>query len=591
MKNDNYSYPNFELWGGKPWENHVSFIDGLAQWLGENTPLHCGDYPHRAVEKPKEDPDYRPKTESLDDHMVMEYWASKGIRMTVLSQGGKRWIAMVPEMAIAKRSEEKISALVVFHKENYADPWWAMRTVHYYKDYNEALAKQPDHMIIYLVSEGPDIDRIYLNILQEAFVLYPADLSRIYLDVHVVCQRHQALANIPDFRYFDGNGKPANPDKAMERFGTLSIPVINVGGRWGNRDSLTRGLVMEYAMNEGVFDRERFLRSDTARKMAEGLAMEYRFDTVFQEGFAAYWASRGLDFEVHEYCGERWMTMVPSALKGAKDVMLPVLIALQEVYPGNEHLAVASMSYFYEAMNIAAQGECILLFFVLEDPKSNELVLDILEEAKKLYSIDSERVYLTGHSHDGGFARILAYDHPDIIAAVAVMGNAVGLLSSKESGNPVGGTEDDAIAALSKVRLPIINIGGEREHKTPAPTSPEFAQFARAWQRRLAICRCRQRSLEEIAAAQLSDNIVERRIGVPLDETQVLWLDGFEHYIGDLINEEGKRWTRLVCIDNSPHTVTPSMLTLCWSFLRRFARNAETGEVEERYHDGRNHDA
>ena len=578
-----YNYPFKELWDGKLWQDHISYINGLAQWLGENTPRNDSTYDHRPTEDPKADPDYRLKTESLDDHTVIDYWAERGIRLTVLSQGGKRWVAMVPEEAIADREHTHLPALVVFHKENYADPWWAMRTVEYYRDYNEALARTQDHMIVYLVAEGADTDRIYLNILQEAFVLYPTDLDRIYIDVHQVLAAGASMAEMPGFLYFDENGRRADPEQAVEHFGELRIPVINVGRRWGNRDSLARGLVMEYAMNEGIFDREWYVHSATGRKMAEGLAMEHRFDSVNAPGFAEYWAERGLKFEVHYFRGERWMTMTPMGALEHPQKKLPVLLALQEVYPGNEHLAVASMSYFYEAMDIAAQGECIVLFFVLEDPDSNDLALEILKEAEREYPIDPSRVYVTGHSHDGGFARIFAYRHPETVAAVAVMGNGVGLASSKETGNPVGGTEDDQLEALSRIKLPIINVGGEREYRTPAPDSAGFPVFARGWQRRLAVCRCAPKTMEQIAAAQFSPNVVERRMGVPFDETQVLWMDGFEHYIGDLTNDEGKKWTRMVCIDNSPHTVTASMLTLCWSFLRRFARDLETGEVVELY--------
>lgn len=583
MMNRYYNYPFKELWDGKLWQDHISYINGLAQWLGENTPRNDSTYDHRPTEDPKADPDYRLKTESLDDHTVIDYWVERGIRLTVLSQGGKRWVAMVPEEAIADREHTHLPALVVFHKENYADPWWAMRTVEYYRDYNEALARTQDHMIVYLVAEGADTDRIYLNILQEAFVLYPTDLDRIYIDVHQVLAAGASMAEMPGFLYFDENGRRADPEQAVEHFGELRIPVINVGGRWGNRDSLARGLVMEYAMNEGIFDREWYVHSATGRKMAEGLAMEHRFDSVNAPGFAEYWAERGLKFEVHHFRGERWMTMTPMGALEHPQKKLPVLLALQEVYPGNEHLAVASMSYFYEAMDIAAQGECIVLFFVLEDPDSNDLALEILKEAEREYPIDPSRVYVTGHSHDGGFARIFAYRHPETVAAVAVMGNGVGLASSKETGNPVGGTEDDQLEALSRIKLPIINVGGEREYRTPAPDSAGFPVFARGWQRRLAVCRCAPKTMGQIAAAQFSPNVVERRMGVPFDETQVLWMDGFEHYIGDLTNDEGKKWTRMVCIDNSPHTVTASMLTLCWSFLRRFARDLETGEVVELY--------
>ena len=71
MINHHYNYPHKELWDGKLWQDHVSYMNGLAQWLGENTPKNENPYAHREVADPKLDPDYRKKTESLDDHEVI----------------------------------------------------------------------------------------------------------------------------------------------------------------------------------------------------------------------------------------------------------------------------------------------------------------------------------------------------------------------------------------------------------------------------------------------------------------------------------------------------------------------------------------
>ena len=38
MINRHYNYPHKELWDGKLWQDHVSYMNGLAQWLGEHTP-------------------------------------------------------------------------------------------------------------------------------------------------------------------------------------------------------------------------------------------------------------------------------------------------------------------------------------------------------------------------------------------------------------------------------------------------------------------------------------------------------------------------------------------------------------------------
>ena len=78
-----------------------------------------------------------------------------------------------------------------------------------------------------------------------------------------------------------------------------------------------------------------------------------------------------------------------------------------------------------------------------------------------------------------------------------------------------------------------------------------------------------------------SDNYVERKLGFPADWSECLYLDGFENYIADVKNVDGKFHMRQVAMGNMPHTVTPTMCDITWNFLRRFARNLETGECIE----------
>lgn len=51
-------------------------------------------------------------------------------------------------------------------------------------------------------------------------------------------------------------------------------------------------------------------------------------------------------------------------------------------------------------------------------------VLSVLEEVRKLYPIDPERIYLTGHSMGGTGAAYLAMRHPDVFAAAAPLAAA-----------------------------------------------------------------------------------------------------------------------------------------------------------------------
>ena len=69
----------------------------------------------------------------------------------------------------------------------------------------------------------------------------------------------------------------------------------------------------------------------------------------------------------------------------------------------------------------------MLLFFALETEEDNEILTDILADVKKRYPVDPSRIYMAGHSHNGGLGRRYSFKHPDLIAALATQGNEAGL--------------------------------------------------------------------------------------------------------------------------------------------------------------------
>lgn len=289
-----------------------------------------------------------------------------------------------------------------------------------------------------------------------------------------------------------------------------------------------------------------------------------------------------LTFTITETMGERWFAFVPKQAMEEPEKKLPVTLIIQEVYDGNKHLAVTSLSYFYEYLNIAAQGECILLFFALEDWDSNDLFIDILNEAREQYPIDMQRIYVTGHSHDGCFSFEFARRHPEVIAAVATLGNQGILLTPEAWGEPILSVSEERMNSMARIDMPLINVNGATENHALAPDDPEeFEKWAGFWQRRLIASRCPMKSFEEIRAARSSKNKAERILGFPADHAETVWADGAEHYIADVTNVEGKNHLRIVSSENMPHTVTPFMIDVSWNYLRRFARNLETLEVIE----------
>lgn len=574
--NSQYRYENQYIWYNDAWQKKDGLVDPLMQWIGNHDTLTpAPDYPKPAGD-PKKHPNYRAKPKCVDLPEVKAYWEEKGIRYTSLEQGRKYWISMLPEQAMHTPGA-KLNALIVLLQENSADPWWAMNTLARYRAYNEMAARRQDTVIIYLTAMGADTDHIFGGIMQEACCLYPVDLSKVYLDVTLPKKLGVKLSDIEGFEWADGDGTPADPEALVEDF--EGIPVLNISGRWGTKDSLTRGLVMNQAMNRGMFDTERLIHSKGGKKMTEGILLEYKFQTVNDPGYAEYWDAMGLKLDVRETQGRRWLMYAPKQQLETRE-KLPLVLAMQEVYRGNEHLAVTAASYFYEYMELAAQGECMVLFFALEDPDSNDLLVTIAKEAMEDYPVDRSRVYVTGHSHDGWFARHFAFRHPEMIAALATMGNHVGYPDPAITGHKIMGVSQAEIDHYAKFDMPTINVNGGSEGFSRYPeTEEKQVRWAMDWQRRLEAHRCPVPSVEEILAARSSENKAIRTLGVSADQGQTHFFDGVEHYVADIKNVDGKYHLRVAASENMPHTVTPCIVDLAWSYIRNFARDLETGAV------------
>ena len=91
-------------------------------------------------------------------------------------------------------------------------------------------------------------------------------------------------------------------------------------------------------------------------------------------------------------------------------------------------------------------------------------VYDVIADVKRRYSIDPDRVYLTGAGMGGGGALWMALTRPDRWAAIAVV-----------CPDPIPGTEE---LAANAVNLPVRLYQGEMDPAVPAEST-------RAWHRRL----------------------------------------------------------------------------------------------------------
>lgn len=591
--NNYFTYPHIELWKNENWADKISSIYGLVTWMGANEetvksvhPMEgkLGDY--RTL------PYYNNKCNAINLPETIQYWAGRNVMYECRAQGGLGWLVMAPSGCAADFSR-KLKSLIVMHRTDLTDPFWAMKTLEQFRAYNELVAEQQDLIVVYICSNAPDTSRIYVNILQEAYVLVPADSKQIYLDVSVVYRAGKTLKEIPGFVYTDVHGNPTDPDAAV--IDMAGGKALDVSGRWENRTSLTRDQVAGSNWSNLSYDFERVVHSESGAAFARGFAIEHTFDTSYDPAFIQLWRQMGLLYENRETRQRRWKAAVPLSAMEHPEKKLPVICVMQEVNSANEHLAVKETSYFYEYFRIAAQGECILVNFVLEDFEGNDILVDILKEAMELYPCDPTRVYIAGHSHNGFYAMEFAIRHPHLIAAVATFGDPPGFVTT---GNlPMVG---ERLAKLKGIELPVINLCGMAEHicmypissvpdvyRTPQkPGTPHpytLDERVASWQRRLDALNCPQVTREQILATRGSSNKAFRVTGIPGDRGQTLWMDGFEIYVVDVKNNNGKYWLRMVAEENMPHNTTPNQQKLSWSFLRRFAREPETGKTIELY--------
>lgn len=568
-------YENMEFWFDDAWQGKNPVIDELTQWIGLNDQLEESGF--QAPEgDPKKMEDYHSKTNSVDLPEVVGYWKNRGMRFHSFEMGCKHWVAFVPEEAFTD-SAKTYKVLVILEQQDPEDPWWAMKTMSHHKDLNEMIADRGDTMLVYMCCLKNDHDRQLSNILQEATVLFPADLDNMYLDVSLPLKKGQKMAEIPGFKYLLPDGTPADPDESVEYWD--KFPVLNISNNWGNLDSLTRGLIMYHKMNDGMFDRERYVYGLSGKSLAEALRLEHDFTHVDDPAYLEYWDKQGIVYDIRKTKGRRWIMMAPKQAIENKE-KLPLVVGLQEVYRGNEHLAVTAASYYYHFTELVMQGDCMLLFFVLEDPDSNDLLEDILHEAFEKYPIDRTRVYTVGHSHDGWWSRIFGYRHPDLIAAIATLGNFYGLVRPEDIGNPYMSASDADIAMMKKVEMPIINVTGRCENAGKLPvTDEEKEKYAIWWQRRLDACNYPAKTAEEILASLNSPNKAIRELGLPADHAYSFYSYGIENYVGEFKDAEGRYRLSVASSENMPHLITSPMVDIAWNFLRRFARDPETGKT------------
>lgn len=327
----------------------------------------------------------------------------------------------------------------------------------------------------------------------------------------------------------------------------------------------------------------------------------------------AYWAKRGMVKEFHgeqtpmswtEYAAKtgylweepadgapqnrfkRWNSFVPvSAFDPAnKDRKYPVVIML---HGGFNPISIVDG---WGIPQEAAKREWIVIAPSLE---VDDILDEILEEAKQLYPIDESRIYAAGFSYGGFMSNYLGNKRPDVYAAVAPCGAPISNgYVDKAVGPEVQPPFDGVPRALEMgTYMPIINVAGNLDgfrfpvydihpHEGPVQvTAQQVIDGINSWAR---VNHAKELTLDEVMALKGRTDLSEEEkyIGLPLAEDcrRTVVADGVTNYIGDLKSEDGVARIRIMVEMNMPHWPTPEMSRQIFDFFSHFSRNRETGE-------------
>ncbi len=588
-----YNYPYKELWDTEAWKDRNSSIIPLAMWMDKNN-IENNRIPAKPESERRTQGNYDPKAKALTFPETVEYWKNKGMHYHSTSMT-LPWFALVPEEHMGVQGyDDNIDTVIVLVNADQSDISFGMYALDSYSDLlHEAADKGA--AVLFVISDKPDTGNQYISIVQEAIILFHLNYRRIFLNVSSVYYAGKDLKSIPGFSYHDNHGNTvADPDSMIVKW--YSSLLLEISGRWTNKDSLLCKSMYSNSASNLTYDRESLLNSEAGRKMAEAMRFEYEFDDAKDPALLQIWEDMGVRCEFHAKNGEQWISFVPVNAHNDQKEKLPCMCILQEVNEFDPHQAVTAFSFYYEYIKLAATGECMLLFFALESLDDNDMLHEILKDFETLYPLDRSRIYITGHSHNGRFAAEYMRRHQDEIAAVATLGNEPGQLSPAVTSGFFQ-ISDEKIALQASVDIPLINISGFNERNTMFPLNSDaphvrpgqwvavdtFEKRSDSWQRRLKSARCPVSTIDEIEATRKSTDYVERQLGFPADKTEVLFLDGSENYIADVKNSDGNYHLRIVALGNMPHTVTPAMINLSWSFVRRFAKDLKENKCIELY--------
>ena len=335
-------------------------------------------------------------------------------------------------------------------------------------------------------------------------------------------------------------------------------------------------------MGDGLFRVESYVKDDWAEEIKTfvGSSLLYDSDGDAAAERAQYWKERGIERTVYGDPEELTSGTVycPADVQRSEEKR-PLIVCVYNA--GVPMVSLEALGF----VQIAARYGFIVL--VPKDGNSDEHVLEAIDKTAEDYPVDRERIFIAGHSFGGASAGWQALRHPDVYAGACVLGIQC------------GGTDNTAaeLARAAELRLPMINICGTREvnrvlplnedrpdfelppqvapNLTPLPHTREIClKGVQTWRR---INGTKEYSIEEDCAENL--RVPEKIIGLRADAVETRIYRGREHYICDMLGEEGLPIVRSVAVKDCPHTVSPTAADLAWEFFRDIRRDKETKKI------------
>lgn len=245
----------------------------------------------------------------------------------------------------------------------------------------------------------------------------------------------------------------------------------------------------------------------------------------------------------------------------------------------------------------AAKREWIVIAPSIE---MDDVLEDILNEAKELYPIDESRIYVAGFSYGGFMSNYLGNKRADLFAAVCPCGAPISNGYCEKAIGPEPQAPFDGVASASKIDtyMPVLNIYGNldgfrfplynaksfnpsgklKDNELKSITN-ELVEGINHW---LRTNKAKEISLEDVMALKDATDatIEEKAMGIPLEEGcgHTITADGVTNYIADFPSADGIVRTKIMCEMNMPHWPTPELSRQMFDFFSHFSRDRKSGE-------------